>query len=85
MALRERGRQSPGAVDPDRLRGLIELAESAAGDPARRGQAADSLLTLPAGDEVDAVETELLGSLVDPIESAGASEARDRGAGRAGA
>ncbi len=80
------GGTRPEAPDPIRLRSLIELAESIVTPSGERGQAADSLLTVPAGEEVDALEAELLGSLVDPIES---GRARDdeagSGSGRAGA
>jgi cell division protein ZapA (FtsZ GTPase activity inhibitor) len=80
LEARGESRSRANAADPIRLRALIELAESAVGDSGDRGQAADSLLTVPAGDEVDAVEADLLGPLLDPIEAADGAE---MGAGRA--
>jgi cell division protein ZapA (FtsZ GTPase activity inhibitor) len=65
LSLRERvGGAGNGEPDPDRLRELIELAESAL-DTKPRVQGNTPLLTLPTGDEMDDAQTDLLGPLLD--------------------
>jgi len=66
LALRERAETAYEGVsedDGDRLRALIELAESAIASDGTETERA-SLLTLPAGEELEAAD-DLLGSLIE--------------------
>jgi cell division protein ZapA (FtsZ GTPase activity inhibitor) len=86
LALRARAADAEGSaadVGDDRLRALIVLAETAIERGTTRGFAVGgrrdggetSLLTLPAGDEVDELEGGIFGPLMEVIEAAGASPA----------
>jgi cell division protein ZapA (FtsZ GTPase activity inhibitor) len=73
----ESHREGEADVSDERLRGLIELAETAVGNGERRGLAGaerrgaeeTALLTLPAGDEVDDVQGGLLGPMMDALDA----------------
>lgn len=64
LSLRERSQETALEPDETRLRGLIELAESALIDGRDGGDRAP-LLTLPAGDEIDDADATVLGSLIE--------------------
>jgi len=65
LSLRERvAAVGTGEPDAERMRELIELAESAL-DTKPRVAGDTPLLTLPTGDEMDDAQTDLLGPLLD--------------------